>query len=215
MKAVLGFVLIRSEYSSVSSESFSCHFHSSYFQRLVPRAYCRVSVYKSCFVCHSLRNSLVLSIHFNLVPYCNWSSLFSYQVFTTLKSEPYSCITTINSIHSRFSPLSLARSLSLSLMILSFFFSLVILLYPVSIVAVDSPDCHTDVSAVVRDYLFQSSLPLYQQLCHVRQARGSQWTGNHTHCVIQVWLERGRQTILCYVGRVYEWTSALVKSAYM
>ena len=67
-----------------------------------------------------------------------------------------------------------------------------------SIVAVDSPDCHTDVSAVVRDYLFRSSLPLYQQLCHVRQARGSQslrYSGM---------AGKGRQTILCYVGRVYE-----------
>ena len=45
MKVVLGFVLIRSEYRSVSLGSFSCHCHYSYFQWSVPRAYCRVCVW--------------------------------------------------------------------------------------------------------------------------------------------------------------------------
>ena len=128
MKVVLGFVLIRSEYRSVSLGSFSCHCHYSYFQWSVPRAYYRVCVYECCFVCHSLRNSLVLSIHFNLVLYCNWSSLFSYQVSTTLKSEPYSCYHHYQQYPLHFSSLSHSLSLlsSSSIQCLS---------------AMDSPDC--------------------------------------------------------------------------
>ena len=81
--------------------------------------------------------------------------------------------TTINSNHSHFS-LSLSSIQCLS--------------------AVDSPDCHTDFCAVVRDYLLWSSLPLYQQLCHVRQARGSQWIlwGTTLTALFSVWLERDR-----------------------
>ena len=100
MKVVLGFVLIKSEYHSVSLGSFSCHFHSSYFQWLVPGAYYRVCVYECCFDCHSLRNSLALSIHFNLV-----------------KTKPKTTFMYQNSIHSHFS--SLSHSLSRMIQCLS------------------------------------------------------------------------------------------------
>ena len=170
MKVVLGFVLIKSEYHSVSLGSFSCRFHSSYFQWLVPGAYCRVCVWVLfCLV------FTVWEIHWfylNLVPYCNWSSLFSYQVFTTLKSEPYSCISTINSIHSRFSPLSLSYHSPLPSVYLLWTLLIVILMF----------------------------LRLSGTICFgALQARGRQWTGHHNHsnhCIIQVWLERDTEAFM-------------------
>ena len=59
MKVVLGFVLIRSEYHSVSLGSFSCRFHSSYFQWLVPGE----CVYECCFVLFSQFEKFIGSIN--------------------------------------------------------------------------------------------------------------------------------------------------------
>ena len=144
MKVVLGFVLIRSEYRSVSLGSFSCHCHSSYFQWSVPRAYCRVCVW--VLFCLSQFEKFIGSINTSI-----WCCKLIFVVLLTKSSLLWKVslqlFTLSTVVISRRHWIEEKREWS----------------------AMDSPDCHTE---RLRDFLLWSSLPHQGgRDCHV-ETRG-------------------------------------------